>query len=348
MRNRNVGFILIIIAAVLIEVTSFVQFWYAKEGIRNDVETHAISELRIKSLRIQNVMNETEVLVKSLADIVAHDLEKPEDMGDITRNILQNNPTIVGTAIAFEPYYYKEKGRQFSPYSYRDGDSIKTKQLGTEKYDYHNKEWYKVPFSKGEGHWSEPYFDEGGGEMVMSTYSFPVRDDSGKIVAVGEIGLDYYYTKDNKDKQQDLFRAQLDIAKKYNLPVIVHSREATKDTIDILKEYPDVHGVIHCFSGSLETALEYIKMGYYIGVGGVLTFKNSKLDDIIKELPVVRILFETDAPFLAPEPHRGHTNEPKYIKDIAEYASKLFDLSLDEISAIKESNVNTLFFKKKD
>ena len=172
--------------------------------------------------------------------------------------------------------------------------------------------------------------------------------DSGKIVAVGEIGLDYYYTKDNKDKQQDLFRAQLDIAKKYNLPVIVHSREATKDTIDILKEYPDVHGVIHCFSGSLETALEYIKMGYYIGVGGVLTFKNSKLDDIIKELPVVRILFETDAPFLAPEPHRGHTNEPKYIKDIAEYASKLFDLSLDEISAITESNVNTLFFKKKD
>ena len=109
---------MIIIAAVLIEVTSFVQFWYAKEGIRNDVETHAISELRIKSLRIQNVMNETEVLVKSLADIVAHDLEKPEDMGDITRNILQNNPTIVGTAIAFEPYYYKEKGRQFSPYSY--------------------------------------------------------------------------------------------------------------------------------------------------------------------------------------------------------------------------------------
>ncbi len=193
MRNRNVGFILIIIAAVLIEVTSFVQFWYAKEGIRNDVETHAISELRIKSLRIQNVMNETEVLVKSLADIVAHDLEKPEDMGDITRNILQNNPTIVGTAIAFEPYYYKEKGRQFSPYSYRDGDSIKTKQLGTEKYDYHNKEWYKVPFSKGEGHWSEPYFDEGGGEMVMSTYSFPVRDDSGKIVAVvtADISLDW-------------------------------------------------------------------------------------------------------------------------------------------------------------
>lgn len=166
--------------------------------------------------------------------------------------------------------------------------------------------------------------------------------ESGKIVAVGEIGLDYYYDKDDKEQQIKIFEEQLKIAEKYNLPVVVHSREATKDTIDILKKYK-VKGVIHCFSGSLESAKEYIKMGYYIGIGGVMTFKNAKIGDVIKELPVNRLLLETDAPFLAPVPFRGHQNEPKYIKNIAEYAANLLNISVEELSKQTEKNIRDIF-----
>lgn len=168
--------------------------------------------------------------------------------------------------------------------------------------------------------------------------------NNNKLVAIGEIGLDYYYSKDNKDKQKELFEYQLSLAEKYNLPVVVHSREATLDTIECLKKY-NVRGVIHCFSGSIETAKIYIKMGFYIGVGGVLTFKNSKIDDVIKEIPLDRILLETDSPYLTPEPNRGKRNEPAYISDIAMYLAKLFNVELDEISSITENNVNTLYFK---
>ena len=108
-----------------------------------------------------------------------------------------------------------------------------------------------------------------------------------KVIAIGEIGLDYYYTKDNKEKQIELFELQLQLAEKYNMPVIVHSREATKDTIDILKKY-NVRGTIHSFSGSIETAKEYIKMGFLIGVNGVITFKNGrKLREVVEYAPVV-------------------------------------------------------------
>ena len=139
-----------------------------------------------------------------------------------------------------------------------------------------------------------------------------------KIIAIGEIGLDYYYTKDNKEEQIKLFEHQLEIAKKYNLPVIIHSREATKDTIDILKKH-EVTGVIHSFSGSLETAKEYIKMGFLLGINGVITFKNCNLKDIIKEISLENIILETDSPYLTPTPYRGKKNEPARIINIAEF-----------------------------
>lgn len=166
--------------------------------------------------------------------------------------------------------------------------------------------------------------------------------DNKKFVAIGEIGLDYYYTKENKEVQLDLFNKELKLAEELNLPVVVHSREATLDTLETLKKY-NVKGVIHCFSGSLETAKEYIKMGYFIGIGGVMTFKNSKIDEIIKELPMESIILETDSPFLTPEPYRKYSNEPKYILTIAEYYAKFMDVSLEEVSKITEDNIKRIF-----
>lgn len=166
--------------------------------------------------------------------------------------------------------------------------------------------------------------------------------DNKKVIAIGEIGLDYYYGKDNKEQQISLFEKQLKLAEKYNYPVVVHSREATLDTINCLKKYK-VKGVIHCFSGSLETAKEYIKMGFLIGIGGVMTFKNSKIDEVIKEIPLENLMLETDAPFLTPEPFRKYKNEPKYIKIIAEYLSNLKGLKIEEISQKTEENIKEIF-----
>ena len=128
-----------------------------------------------------------------------------------------------------------------------------------------------------------------------------------KIVGIGEIGLDYHYGKENRDEQIILFKKQLDLASELNLPVVIHSRDATKDTVDILKNY-SLNGVIHCFSGSLEIAKEYIKMGFLLGIGGVVTFKNSKLPLVVKEIPLESIVLETDSPYLTPTPYRGSVN----------------------------------------
>ena len=131
-----------------------------------------------------------------------------------------------------------------------------------------------------------------------------------KVVGIGEIGLDYHYGKDDIDKQKELFRKQMLIADEYNLPVVIHSRDAVNDTVSILKEFPNVHGDIHCFSGSLETAKEYLKMNYMLGIGGVVTFKNSNLYKVIEKIGVDNIIFETDSPYLTPEPFRGKKNSP--------------------------------------
>lgn len=163
-----------------------------------------------------------------------------------------------------------------------------------------------------------------------------------KIVAIGEIGLDYYYGKDSKDKQVEIFEYQLSLAEKYKIPVVIHSREATQDTIDILKRY-NVNGVIHSFNGSLETAMEYIKMGFKLGVNGIITFKNCKLKEVIKSLELSNIVLETDSPYLTPEPFRKYSNEPKYILTIAEFIAKLFNISIDEVIKITTNNVYDIF-----
>ena len=163
-----------------------------------------------------------------------------------------------------------------------------------------------------------------------------------KVIAIGEIGLDYHYTKENKTLQIKLLENQLKIAETHNLPVIIHSREATEDTINTLKKY-HIKGVIHSFSGSLETAKIYIKMGYLLGINGVITFKNSKLKEVIKEIPLEHLVLETDSPYLTPEPFRGKPNEPARIKEIATFISELKGISLEELARITNENIMRIF-----
>ena len=163
-----------------------------------------------------------------------------------------------------------------------------------------------------------------------------------KIIAIGEIGLDYHYTKNNKEKQIALFETQLKLAEKYSLPVIIHNREATEDTISTLKKY-QIKGVIHSFSGSYETAQIYIKMGYLLGINGVITFKNSKLKEVIKKIDIKNIILETDSPYLTPEPYRGKRNEPARIDDIAKFICDLKDISKEELTRITNENIKRIF-----
>lgn len=164
-----------------------------------------------------------------------------------------------------------------------------------------------------------------------------------KVIGIGEIGLDYHYGKDDIIEQKALFRKQLNIAKEMNLPVVIHSRDATEDTINILKDYPEVKCDIHCFSGSLETAKIYISMGCYLGIGGVVTFKNSKLIDVIKEIGIENIVLETDSPYLTPEPYRGKVNSSKYIVNIVEFLSEKLNLDSKDIASITTENAIHLF-----
>ena len=163
-----------------------------------------------------------------------------------------------------------------------------------------------------------------------------------KVVGIGEIGLDYHYTKENKDKQIWLFEEQLKIADVFNLPVVIHSRDATMDTINTLKKYK-VKGIIHCFSGSLETANIYISMGFLLGIGGVVTFKNSKLKDVVKEVSLESIVLETDSPYLAPVPFRGKINSSKYLEFIANFIADIKNISVYELAEITSRNASSLF-----
>ena len=164
-----------------------------------------------------------------------------------------------------------------------------------------------------------------------------------KIVAIGEIGLDYHYGSDNKEKQQVLFKKQLDLATKYHLPVVIHTRDAVNDTYNILKDY-NLKGTIHCFSSSLEMAENFIKLGYKIGVGGVVTFKNAKkLQDIVQKINLEHILIETDSPYLSPEPLRGKKNEPINVKYVAEKIAELKQISLETVINITTNNALELF-----
>lgn len=164
-----------------------------------------------------------------------------------------------------------------------------------------------------------------------------------KVVGIGEIGLDYHYGKDDMEMQKELFRRQLKIANDNNLPVVIHSRDATEDTIEIIKEFPNVHGDIHCFSGSIETAKIYISMGYVIGIGGVVTFKNSNLYKVVEEIGLDNIVLETDSPYLTPSPFRGEKNSSKYIPLIAEKISEVLNCPITLVSSKTIDNTNRLF-----
>ncbi|MFI3207761.1 MAG: TatD family hydrolase [Eubacteriales bacterium] len=166
-----------------------------------------------------------------------------------------------------------------------------------------------------------------------------------KVVAVGEIGLDYYWDKEGHDVQKKWFIAQLEVAKEKSLPVVIHSREATEDTLEIIKAHGrELRGVIHCFSGSVEVAREYVKMGYYIGVGGVVTFKNSrKLKEVVEEIPLGSIVLETDAPYLAPTPNRGKRNDSTQLVKVVEEIALLKGITYEEVLEATWKNGKELY-----
>lgn len=178
-----------------------------------------------------------------------------------------------------------------------------------------------------------------------------------KVVAVGEIGLDYHYFSDLneneiiklKEKQKDIFVKQIELANELELPIVVHSRDAIGDTIEILKTHkPKRASLIHCFSGSVESAKILLQLGYSFSFGGVVTFKNARQAlDVVEMLPIEKILLETDCPYLSPEPFRGKRNEPKNIVYVADKIAKIKNLSIEEVALRTTENASLLFFQKK-
>lgn len=165
-----------------------------------------------------------------------------------------------------------------------------------------------------------------------------------KVVAVGEIGLDYHYDFSPREKQREVFEQQILLAREEGYPIVVHSREATADTVELLKRYPDVRGELHCFSGSAQTAEELVKMGYYIAFGGALTFKNArKTLEAAAAVPMERLLIETDCPYMTPVPFRGKRNEPAYVRLVAEKLAEVKGVSVEEIARVTMEN-GTRFF----
>ncbi len=166
-----------------------------------------------------------------------------------------------------------------------------------------------------------------------------------KVVAVGEIGLDYYWDKESRDLQRYWFIRQLELARELGLPVLIHSREAAADTMEVMKQYAKgLKGVIHCYSYSAEMAKEYVKMGFYIGVGGVVTFKNArKLKETVEAVPLASIVLETDCPYLAPVPYRGKRNSSLYLPYVAKEIASLKRVSYEEVVDQTEKNAKNLY-----
>ena len=178
---------------------------------------------------------------------------------------------------------------------------------------------------------------------VLEQYRSLCRDNP-KVKAIGEIGLDYHYEDIPRDIQQRAFRAQMDLARELGLPVIVHEREAHEDGMKIVEEFPSVTGVFHCYSGSLEMAKWLIERGWYIGFGGVLTFKNArKALEVAGNIPLERIVLETDCPYMAPEPFRGRRNDPGKLYRVAEKLAQLQGMTVEEVQAITLENGKALY-----
>lgn len=173
--------------------------------------------------------------------------------------------------------------------------------------------------------------------------SFAKRE---KVVAIGEIGLDYYYDNSPRDIQRKWFREQIKLAKEVDLPIVVHSREADQETFEILKEEQDgrLRGVLHCYSGSVELAKEYIKLGFYISLAGPVTFKNARVPkEVAKAVPLDKLLVETDSPYLTPEPYRGKRNEPIFVKYVAGTIADLRGITYEELAKATNRNTKELF-----
>ena len=193
-------------------------------------------------------------------------------------------------------------------------------------------------------------------ETQLAVVENAIRAHRSELVAVGEIGLDYYWDKTYKEEQKEVLRRQLLLAHELNLPVILHNREATEDCLRILKEIQMVNGkcpnskltgVFHCFNGSRETARQILDMGFYLGIGGVITFKNCKLADTLAELNeqmvLDKIVLETDGPYMAPVPHRGQRNESRLMRYVAERLSEVYDCTVEEIITATTNNAKRLF-----
>lgn len=182
----------------------------------------------------------------------------------------------------------------------------------------------------------------------IETEIINIINKNNKIIAIGEIGLDYYWEENpSKEIQKEVFRKQMKLAEDLKLPVIIHDRDAHKDTLDIIKEFPNVKGIVHCFSGSTEFAMECIKLGYYIGIGGVVTFKNAKkLVEVVRNIPLDKILVETDCPYMAPEPNRGKRNKSDYIAYIIEKIAEIKEIEPKEVNLAVNDNFRRLIKKE--
>lgn len=164
-----------------------------------------------------------------------------------------------------------------------------------------------------------------------------------KVVALGEIGLDYYWMEDEKEVQKEGFRKQMRLAEKLNLPVIIHSRDAMADTIEILNEFPNVRGIVHCYPGSFESAMN-IPNNYYFGIGGVLTFKNSKKTvEFVNKIDISKLVIETDSPYLTPVPFRGKRNEPIYTEYVVRKIAEIKNIPVEEVLRITTENAKKIY-----
>jgi TatD DNase family protein len=185
------------------------------------------------------------------------------------------------------------------------------------------------------------------GDTLADFEQLAVLASTDSVIAIGETGLDYYYSKEGIELQQESFRCHLELSSKLKKPVVVHTRDAREDTIDIIRQHGDsnVAGVLHCFTESWEMAKEALDLNYYISFSGIVTFRNADtLREVVKKVPLDRMLIETDAPYLAPVPYRGKKNEPKYVVEVAKCIAKLRGLSIEGVAEITSDNFDNLFF----
>jgi TatD DNase family protein len=180
-------------------------------------------------------------------------------------------------------------------------------------------------------------------QQQLSIIKSAVESSSHCLIAIGEIGLDYHWDTTFRQEQHEALREQLRWAEEYDLPVMIHSRDATEDTLNILREFPTVKGVMHCFSGSHEVAKQVVEMGYYLGIGGVLTFKNCKLAEHLVGIPLESLVLETDAPYMAPVPYRGKRNESRWMIYVAERLAQVYGCSVEYVIEQTTTNAKALF-----